>query len=443
MKVLLCCSDVVSSAMAGPAIRYWELANQLSKKHDVILSTPNIPDIQSPNFEIYPLPKSPLREAIKRADVLISQILTHNIIWYAKKNGVKMILDAYDPMPLEHFEMFKSLPLSTRNKKNLHIVENFLLYFQAADAIICANERQRNLWMGLLLGLKKCTPEVYDADPTLKNLIDIVPFGLSEESPKRNGDGLRKKYGFKENDIVLLWGGGIWDWFDPLTLIHAVKELSKEGFPIRLVFMGIKHPNPNIPDMTMTVRAIQLAKELNLYDTHVFFNEGWVPYHNRQNFLLDADIAVSTHFSHLETQYAFRTRMLDYLWAGLPILATEGDSFADFIIKHQLGSVVPSENPQAISAAIKKMVTQPEVIKNMKQQISTVRSQFFWKNVSQPIEQMIDRFAKAPKNGSTWASIKFFFKASSSFAKLRVISRAMKNRAVAMLLRMKDNLLYE
>jgi hypothetical protein len=36
-------------------------------------------------------------------------------------------------------------------------------------------------------------------------------------------------------------------------------------------------------------------------------------------------IGVSAHPAHLETRFAFRTRMLDYLWAGLPIVSTEGE----------------------------------------------------------------------------------------------------------------------
>ena len=61
----------------------------------------------------------------------------------------------------------------------------------------------------------------------------------------------------------------------------------------------------------------------------MFFNEGWVDYDDRQNYLLESDIGVSTHLDHIETAFSFRTRILDYLWASLPIVATAGDSFAD------------------------------------------------------------------------------------------------------------------
>ena len=40
----------------------------------------------------------------------------------------------------------------------------------------------------------------------------------------------------------------------------------------------------------MAVEARRLADELGLTGTHVFFNEEWVAYDQRQNFLLDADV---------------------------------------------------------------------------------------------------------------------------------------------------------
>src|SRR5690606_1607098 len=142
-------------------------------------------------------------------------------------------------------------------------------------------------------------------------------------------------------DEVLLWGGGIYDWFDPLTLIRAVAELEKDHPRLRLVFMGLEHPNQRIPLMGAAKRAVQLAEELGVAGRSVIFNRDWVPYEERAGFLLDADIGVSTHLDHVETAFSFRTRILDYLWAGLPVVSTAGDGFAPIIEEHGLGAVVP------------------------------------------------------------------------------------------------------
>ena len=91
----------------------------------------------------------------------------------------------------------------------------------------------------------------------------------------------------------------------------------------------------------------------------MFFNEGWVEYEDRQNYLLEADVGVSTHFDHVETEFSFRTRILDYLWAGLPVVATGGDSFADLIEDRGLGVTVPPEDVDALEAALYQCSERP------------------------------------------------------------------------------------
>ena len=70
----------------------------------------------------------------------------------------------------------------------------------------------------------------------------------------------------------ILWGGGVYNWFDPLTLVRAVDRLRQRLPTVRLLFLGMRHPNPGIPEMRMAVETQRLAEELGLVDQHVFFN---------------------------------------------------------------------------------------------------------------------------------------------------------------------------
>ncbi len=99
----------------------------------------------------------------------------------------------------------------------------------------------------------------------------------------------------------------------------------------------------------------------------MFFNSGWVDYDDRQNYLLDADVGVSTHFQHVETTFSFRTRILDYLWAGLPIVATEGDTFGDLIRAEKLGVAVPDEDVDALVDALDLVLGDADVAAEFRQ----------------------------------------------------------------------------
>src|SRR5205823_4208253 len=107
-------------------------------------------------------------------------------------------------------------------------------------------------WLGALGALGRINPLNYDADPSLRSLIDVVPFGVDDVSPVQHRHAIRGVVdGITADDEVLLWGGGVYNWFDPLTLIRAVDTLRARRPNLRLYFLGMKHPNPEVPQMRM------------------------------------------------------------------------------------------------------------------------------------------------------------------------------------------------
>jgi glycosyltransferase involved in cell wall biosynthesis len=68
--------------------------------------------------------------------------------------------------------------------------------------------------------------------------------------------------------------------------------------------------------------------------------------------LTEADCAVSAQHEHLETRFAFRTRILDCLWAGLPVVCTSGDDLSAQVRRDGLGAVAPSGDAGALAAAM-------------------------------------------------------------------------------------------
>jgi glycosyltransferase involved in cell wall biosynthesis len=257
---------------------------------------------------------------------------------------------------------------------------------ERGDFFLCASERQRHFWLGHLAALGRLTPALYDTDPTVRSLLAVAPFGLPGKPPQRTSAPIKGTIGnIAETDKVVLWAGGVYSWFDPLTLLHAVNRLAGRHDDVRLLFLGMRHPNPEVPDMGIGVQTRLLADRLDLTDRHVFFNETWVPYADRQNWLLDADCGVTTHYEHVETTFAFRTRVLDYLWAGLPIVTTDGDSFAELVAAERLGVVVPAEDPVALANALERVLYNDEFARSARERIAAVRERYTWETVLAPL----------------------------------------------------------
>jgi hypothetical protein len=161
--------------------------------------------------------------------------------------------------------------------------------------------------------------------------------------------------------------------------------LGQRHADARLVFLGMRHPNPEVPEMDIGTQTRVLADQLGVTGSQVFFNEDWVPYGERQNWLLDANCGVTTHFPHVETTFAFRTRVLDYLWAGLPIVTTDGDSFADLVRREELGVVVPPEDEAALADALERVLYDGRFAAGCRERITRVREEFTWDRTLAPL----------------------------------------------------------
>ncbi|WP_419885340.1 hypothetical protein [Paenibacillus sp. B-A-8] len=368
--------------MAGPGIRYWNFAKELSKHTDVTLLCPNECVLEA-KFKIKQISSPILKEELTRADSVILQGVT---LWqypFIKKSKVPIVVDLYDPFMFENFEVEKH----SANANQLHLSSLTIILDQlaAGDYFICASEKQRDLWIGMLTAINRINAKEYKINSGLEHLIGVVPFGIPMDEPVHNTNVLKGVFpGINQDDKVLLWGGGIWDWLDPITAIKALHILSLKRNDIKLFFMGIKHPNSQVPVSKKTLESIALSDSLDLTNKFVFFND-WVEYDLRQNYLLEADIGLNVHKNHIETRYSFRTRILDYMWCELPIVTNDGDVMSELVEKHGIGEVIHFNNENNLAVTLESMLD-ANVLQNYKNGFEEIKKIYLWENCISPLK---------------------------------------------------------
>jgi glycosyltransferase involved in cell wall biosynthesis len=400
-RIVVVSNDRIGIKMAGPAIRYYHFAHELAKRFDVTLVVPTAPDTEIDFADVVVAPQLSYRrfkQLVRRSDALVAQQLSAPAMRALAGGETKIIYDLYDPLLIETLPLFAARDGRKRQKDWIHehVMLHQLLALSTGDAFLCASDRQRDLWLGLLTALGRVNIESYTADPTLRRLIDVVPFGLDPAPPRATRSVLKGVVpGIRETDKVLLWGGGIWDWFDPLTVIRAVAQIAETRDDVKLFFLGRAHPNPTTPSMSMPVRALELAEELGVEGSAVFFNDSWVDYDDRVNYLLEADVGVSSHFESAETRFAFRTRLLDYFWAGLPTLTTEGDVLAELVEQRGLGRSLPPNDVSAWVEAIEWAVDDGSVRQTTAENLASVQEELAWPRLAARVADI----AEAPRVG--------------------------------------------
>lgn len=396
-RILVVTGEPLLERMAGPAIRAWEISKALSSEHDVKLLSTAGARVTSPDFEVLHQVGSKLKRETDWADVIVFQgFLLEGAPWLIDSAKI-LVADVYDPMHLEQLEQARDLGADGRARSIRETSRILNEQLRRADFVLCASEKQRDFWLGQMAGQGRVNALVYDEDESLDSLISVVPFGISDEDPVQSEHAIKGVVpGIGRDDKVIIWGGGVYNWFDPLTLIEAVGRLATRHPEVKLYFMGLKHPNPGVPDMKVAWEAQQLAGRLGLTGKNVFFNTGWVPYNERANYLMDADLGVSTHFNHIETAFSFRTRILDYLWAGLPIVATSGDTFGPLIVENNLGRVVSPEDVDGLESALNEMLFDEPAIEEVRSSVRRFAEEYRWKNVLTPLMEFCRFPRRAP-----------------------------------------------
>jgi glycosyltransferase involved in cell wall biosynthesis len=404
VSVLVLSAEPVAERMAGPAIRAAELARALAARHRVTLAAP-APSSPPPGVELLEAgfeDFDALVEAAARHDVVLAQELPPTLLGRLSRLPVRIALDLYNPIVMEVLEaVAEERPRVQRRIQEL-VGMRALAQCAVADFIVCASERQRDLWLGAMAVHGLVDLDAYRRDPTLRSVIDVVPFGVPDAPPpERSAEPVLKGAwpGIAPDDRVLLWAGGIWGWLDAATPIRAVKQLEQASGPAtHLVFMGTGRPGlESTGQGAYAEQARELAHREGLEGRLVHFKEGWVPYAERARWLAEADLGVSAHLDHLEARFSFRTRILDYLWAGLPVVTSSGDALGDLVEREGLGRAVPPGDPEAFAAACSELLDDGDARRRARERIAAVAPSLRWNEVTRPLADWCEAAPALPR----------------------------------------------
>ncbi|TFV62900.1 UNVERIFIED_ORG: glycosyltransferase [Bacillus sp. AZ43] len=358
--MLLVTPEPLGERMAGPAIRCLELGRALARSGRVgQVTVASLARVEAgpaggTGVEVVAADAAVLRGLVDRAGSVVVQGDVLGLHPWLAGVDVPLVVDAYDPFHLEQLEQGRALGEARRRAVVRDAVRALDVQLARADLVLCASERQRALWLGHLAALGRINPVTYDAARDLSKLVAVVPFG-APDAPPRPGDRAAVSAavpGIGPGDRLLVWGGGIYDWFDPATVIRAVGRLAADRPDLRLLFLGTRHPVQGGVGADTVARARDLAAELGLLDRVVHFHHDWVPHAELDRWLAGAEIGVSAHHRHLETEFSFRTRLVDYLWCGLPTVTTAGDDLAGRLATAGAGAAVPAGDVDGYAAAL-------------------------------------------------------------------------------------------
>ena len=382
--------------MAGPGIRYYHLSRVLSRYVSLRLAVlpqddqalakvqADLPDVSV--IEYKRRNWDSIKEAAEWAEVIVLSPYMADQLPQLRELPAILVIDGYDPLLFEWLTTLTEEALPTSMLEWATRMTMLFSQYLSGDFFICASERQRYWWLGQLEVAGRINPDTYQQDPSLRNLVDVVSYGLSETPAQHTRQVVKGVWpGIEADDVVLLWGGGLWPWLDPLTAVQAIERLHTTHPHLKLIFPGTIHPNPKIRQLPVhNTQIYRYVEEHGLLNKAVFFGE-WVPYNDWANVLLESDIALSLHQETIETQLAYRSRILEYIWAGVPIVASRGDATSTLVSRYNLGEVVDYRDVPGVAQAILNILDNCQ--ETYQTALVAAREELTWEKAAEPLIQ--------------------------------------------------------
>lgn len=393
-RVLVLSRAVVGERMSSPGIRAHNMARVLAAalpEARITLAVPR-PSINPPvsdEFDTAVYTRLNLPMLVTKHDVIISMGFPPQLApLFASKT---LILDSFSQFYVEWMELDRDQASDFGRPFAANMRRSFIaMQLTYADFILCANERQRDSYLGALSALGLLGAATYERDRSLRSLIDVAPHGVRSDAPRHSG--ARRLRGvhpnIREDDKIFVWNAGIVPWYDPVTLIRAIDRIRRDRDDVKLLFLGTRYPD--LWEENQALRdAFDLSNQLNLMDETIFFQTGWVPYEEVKDYILECYAGACTYRTNLETRYSFRTRFVDLIWAGLPILCTEGDVLADRVAKEELGVAVPEGDVDAVEAGLRRLLDDPAFYDRCRRNLADVCGELTWENAFAPLVRVL------------------------------------------------------
>jgi glycosyltransferase involved in cell wall biosynthesis len=376
MRVLVLTDDLVGPAMAGSALRAWELSRVLlAAGHEVVLSAANgsaHPEGHGPPV----VAKPPWRWA----DAVIAPP------WCLPPRAFLgshlLVIDGVTPL-LAELEASPSTPETERRLRTAGA--RLPLVLSRADAVLVASEEQASWWTHRLV------------QRTHVPLIP-VPFGIPESNPPVDGGSID---GVPAGWSVVLWWGGVWPWLDLETLLAARARLGSAK--VSVVIPTADRPGGGTHMTTAELETA--AARYHLKKPAVIALESWVPYVQRHRVLNGSAILAVLHRTGVESDLSFRTRALDGVWATVPLLLSEGGAVARIANTQGWGAVVPPGDAKLAAAAIDLLLGSRSQHR-CRAALAAARERWRWSVVAKPLVEAMPEISSVGRGGRVSAALR-------------------------------------
>lgn len=348
-RVLVPVYERLDGPMSSLGSRRLEIGCAMARHCDVTFAS----TAATTAFTIRDLPVLPvsgsrqLRRLLDDHEFLYTLSIFPKHAFHIARSGIKVILDLYAPVAFECLEAYPEMPERLLDRIHRQKIWWAAQQMRMADVLVVTNSRQADFWIGVANQLELLNARRIRTDPSLTDFIIEMPLAVPPGSPEPAGTPLRDRLNLAPDDFIFLWTSKFLAWQDPAVLLRAMQLVRDRDPRIKVVFLGVGGSTAEGKASWLDASALrtretrQLATDLGLTGTNVFFVDERINYQDLGAYYRDCNAAVAAYPDSLETRMCLATRLTDYIWADLPLAIAGGPLQKHFVEGQGIGYCSP------------------------------------------------------------------------------------------------------
>jgi len=261
---------------------------------------------------------------------------------------------------------------------------------QSGDIFSVCGEPQRHMLVGELAMTGRLNHQSFGYEFTrviLPGSPELPPQPQDQRRPGAPG-----KLGLAPDDFVVLWCGGYNTWTDVDTLFQALEWAMARDPKLHYVSVGDSTYSSPETAYTRLLSLIERSRYRGRY--HM---QGWQPWQDIPEYYRESHVGLNIDAMHYETVYGTRTRLVEMIAAGLPVITTEGTELSYLL--RQAGAALTFEvgRPDQLASQLLRMGREEGLREAMSgAALRSARSLFSFATTTQPLRSWVESPVLSP-----------------------------------------------
>ncbi|MBM3705973.1 MAG: glycosyltransferase family 4 protein, partial [Actinobacteria bacterium] len=188
--------------------------------------------------------------------------------------------------------------------------------------------------------------------------VHTIPCGMPQEEFAHEKNVIRSTGGITDDDFVVLWTGGYNTWTDVDTLFAGLVTAMEKNPKIKFVSTGGEIPEQDLKTYPGFLKKIESSP----YRRNFIMN-GWIPGRDVPSYYFEADIGINIDRDIYEVRLGSKSRILDWMRAGLAVLSSNVCELTEIIERKGVGYTFSPGDPADLAAKILYLAANRDEVK--------------------------------------------------------------------------------